>query len=490
MALVPERGMTMSVRVDGVWYHNSADYQRAQAERDLRQARAEASALQADADRHRRRAQEVEAELRSARGDLARQERLHAELRQHVADLQRTQERLRQAQERAEQETARKFRDVEAAVRDQQEDVEAARRAHEAHVREVRAAFEEARRDLAAGLAEAERRRAGTEQALRDEVRQVDDKVEADRRERRAKARTDAGRAGVEMDLAEARLPALAARRDALGLHEQLVSAELAIQKARKYLAEDDPTQALANADQADRAVTGAEREAIRRQAELDARRAWVTATAQDLLAQLNRVSADGRNDVRAFFPRDTAQAEHYLKAIRDRAAAEYTSYSRLEVQRSRDEQALDALDRAVRSLSVSGPIVRDLFLQRMDRVDEIMDSLRRQFGLETWHEVTIPDDPKSDQVIRCDFAGTKVDVYVPLEPGGKVRIDGYGHQTNADCEAAARAMTEIVREQAPGLASVQGGDRARTEPEVRAETARAPWAEVGDHLRSAEQWL
>src|SRR4051794_38952721 len=97
----------MSWQVDGVWYHDSREYHRALAEQRARQARAEIDTLRGAAEAARGRAAAAEAGLRQARGDLARQERLQAELRGHVADLHRSQDRLRQAQQEAEARTAR-----------------------------------------------------------------------------------------------------------------------------------------------------------------------------------------------------------------------------------------------------------------------------------------------------------------------------------------------------------------------------------------------
>src|SRR5262249_46092275 len=142
--------------------------------------------------------------------------------------------------------------------------------------------------------------------------------------------------------------------------------------------------------------------------------------------------------------------------------------YSQLAVQRPQDERLLTDLELAVRTMAVTAPQAREMFHKRLEKVNQIMEMLRDRFGLETRIDPGLvdPEDPKSYQVVRCDFGGSKVDVYVPLQPDGKVQIEGYGHRTDSECQSSAMVVSQMVREQAQ-LAQVQSDGRARARPQV-----------------------
>ncbi len=231
----------MSWRVDGRGreYHDWDEYQAAIRESQLAQVRAERDALGEDARRHRVRIRAVEGRLAEARGNAEQMARLNRELQSDLGELRQIQGAMQAAQERFERQAADAFQDLRTQAVAAREDLAALDRAQQEHAAEVRGQFDQARKELSDGLREAEERRQAAEAQLRAEITEVDRKLEADKSERLAKARSDGERAAGLAAYTAERLTLLVPRQDELGMRETLTRIGTRLAEVAELVARD-----------------------------------------------------------------------------------------------------------------------------------------------------------------------------------------------------------------------------------------------------------
>lgn len=435
----------MSHTFEGRYYRTTAEYEAAVRDRDLRVAREEADTLRRQTEVHRRRMREVEEELADAQEDLARQQRLQEELRGHVSDLRQTQHLLQQALAR--------------------------------HAEQVREEFANVRIELEQEVAAAERRQA-------EVVAAVNAKVEADRRERALQAQNDADRAAAYVRFARAMLDGLSTRIDPLALQAEDSRARTRLTFAERELA--DPTAnrsaALTVALEAYASAGDLERETDRRTAELSAAGRRLKATAQRLRSLLPTGARAAE-----LFTAEIRAAEVKLTDLEQRAERNYQRYAELEVNRKPDEAAAAELERELMLMAALAPVMTEWHRQRIQRLGEIQAGLVRaldHIGENSPHTYEVESDRKSDLKVTFDAGGARVQVRLPLRPDDPIQLDGYGHESNAQCQAQAERVSRALAERLLGGGTQQLDGHARATPQQPKRAEPAPWVGMVERIR------
>jgi hypothetical protein len=360
----------MSHWINGRYYSTAAEYLAATHQQTAHRAEALAAQLQQETSRSRQRLQATEDALRQAEGNYDRQLELNRLLGQDVAGLRRQQAVLRQATEELRAESDHRFRDLRDSLAGNAADLAELQRRHERHREQMAAQFAQMEQQLAAGLAEAEQRRLQAEARLQQAIRRVDEKIEAERAERLAQARSELDRAVAQIELAEGLLHKQRDRSAALNLGEEVESVEEMVATARRLHERGEAAAALAASELAFASARTLGHKAARRQAQLTAARARI----HDAAAHLQELLTD--EVVRRYFPREAALAAALLDRLQRRAEHGYGSHARLEVEADDDERNLAALEREVLLMVREAPVVQGLYREREQRILQLLGHL------------------------------------------------------------------------------------------------------------------
>jgi hypothetical protein len=472
----------MSWSVDGVAYHNWGEYQAAQARSELRTAQTRLDAMRTEAERHQRRVQDVEGRLAEARGNNERLARLNRELQSGLEDLRNVQQQMQTAQQDYEARSNESFRALREQAAAAREDLAALDAAHQRHQGEVRAQFDRARAETAAGLAEAERRRAKTEEQLQAAIADVNQKLADERAARVAQARSEGETAERLAIYVDEQASALARRQDEVDLRVEVTRVREQAAGVRRMLAENRPAAALTLANGSYDALRTAQTETDARSAYLTAARDRVRETAAHLVARL------GGEDTAKYFKRaaDTVAAE--LKEMVDRLPETHAHFHhRSDIERI--DSALRDLERDVVAIVASAPLVREMDATRQERIKQVLERLVQNLGPSQATQVLYadPDDRKSIKIVRLRYGPATYDLHFPLDPHGTIQVEGWGHQTNTDCQHSAGVLAQILSDllRVTGRTTDAG---ARTAPQIQHRPAATTWDEVETRLKNLRE--
>jgi hypothetical protein len=471
----------MSWVVDGVIYHALEDYQRAKARQDARQARDQAAAIGRQVNALQQRIARRERELSDVRGDIARQAAIQEMMRNDVAELRRGQELLARVQRESEERMQAQMAEIRSNQNVLADDLASLEAEHQRHVEDVRQGFEQARTELRQGLAEAERRMVATEQRLQGAIDQVAAGLEAERRLRLDRQRTEIDRAREQILIVEERLAAIAPRISALALDEDVMHIRNLMDRAATLLQTGDSTQALAKAEDAFVHAGTLEQKVIRRAAELEAARdaleSWLEHARGMIASEM----------VRRYFAKEIGRMEPILARWEERARTGYADYRRLEMMRGQDNDLFRRLDQQLLFMVESTPSIRDLSTERKHQAETLLQQLVELNGPPTdiKTEFADPNDRKSPLVMVCKFGRPTIRVTIELD--GRMRIDGYGYDSNGACarraEGIVAALAAHRRLDAPVVDTVNRETPAAGQP--REGIAR--WGELDRHLQHLE---
>lgn len=455
----------MSWTFEGKRYYSYREYLRAQAEAERRKA-AQAAADMATEDRRLR--EEIDrdrAEMERVANDLVRQMELGRRIETNVRALERSQQRLEGAVERAGHRMREGLAKLERELSDQgntlhgvQVDVEQLRRNHREQVAELQRSVESTRTEMRGGLKRAERQRREAEEAIRQTVREVDRKVESDRETR---ARSEADQAALAAADAEATAAALSRGEiDAqpLGLAAEVQQVRSRLASARDLLARGQTSAALGACNLARADAQSLERESCARRIEIAAARADV----EGRLARIEgRVGESAPADLRDCYPMELKRLRESLEAIRGRLPGRYRDYRMLPVEQREDNDLLNQLEGQAIEMTASAGVAAEAAERRRDQVDGLLTRLEEVYGGVTSAEQSfaVADDPKSDLIVDSVFGSSKVRLRMGLD--GSVSLDGYGHGSAAECAAAAQRVLEQLNDGiAVGRATIEGNAR------------------------------
>ena len=453
----------MSWEVEGRYYHDYSEYQRAVARASERRAAAEARSLQQQFDRQQRQIRETENELRAANNNYQQQMELNARLGRQVSEMQRTQHRLQEAQANIEREMNAGFAEVRQHFAQTDEEIAQLERDHEAHKAQVRQQFSAVNDAMQRGLSEAEKRRKETEERLQAAISAVDQKFEADRRQRMQEAANDLSRAAGLSQMVRDLLAPCTAQAEILDLQAEAHGIQEQLETARRQQEQKNAAGALAAAEAAYAGV----RKLVFQRAEREARLA-------DARRRISDVVTDCRQDlesegVKACFAAERAAALEALSALEKRSQTRYTRYDRLPVRAEEDERLMSRMEEEVRSMNTATSEIQVLFNEREERIGEILTAMTKVCGeltAEPQRRFAKPSDPKSLCVVQCHFETGKIDLHVPLDMNAKFTLEAHGHDTNRSCDLQfQRVMGQL---QGNTLVSRSEQDRTvRTEPRL-----------------------
>ncbi len=429
----------MSWTVDGHTYHDYNEYQRALERGNSSRARAEADTARREAQRLQSRIRDREQELARSRDDLRQQIAINAAIQQDVTALQRVQNRLERAQQRMERDVTRQFTEVRAHLAENRAELARLDERQKAHAAEVRRQFEEARVELARGLDEAERRRQQTEERLSGRIREVDAKVDADRKARAEKEASRRARAEQAAVFAERELGLHVNSVGPLGLEASLKGIQSKIGAARTLLQQGDESAALALASTSDV-------EARHLGWEVEHRRATLNARRDSAIERADRVKRDlDESLVQALFMREREQALLVCDRVAEQARTGYERYDRAEVEAARHEQILARLEEETSIMAAAAPSLADLARDRTERAKALIGHLRGIYGplSDVRQRQAVEGDRKSAMIVECEFGRARVDLHLQID--GTYTLDGYGHDSNATCASQGTAVAEVV---------------------------------------------
>ena len=471
----------MSYELDGVYYSSHAARERARKKRDKQRAENRKNALQQEVNRQRRAVRENESALRQARGDYQQQLRLNEQISGRVEDLRRSQNRLRADQRAMRKDMDRNFAEVRQQIDATQEDLATLEREHEQHVREVEQQFAEMERELQEGLDEAEARRQETERILREEVRQVDEKVEADRRERLARAKSELDRADALVRMVEEDIVSHESRAAALDLESDLVGIREGLATARRLHQQGDAPTALAAAESAYASARQLRWKHHRNDAKLHQAKAGV----KEKLAYFRKQMGDER--IGKYFDTECKLADEKMRQLEEELPDAYQRYAALEVEGREHGKVLEKLEREVQLMTEHAPDIDQQFEQREQRVGQLLRALSDVCGPMT--EKQIPtfkneNDPKSTRIVRCSYAASgKLDLHVPLDETEPFQVEGFDHDSNRDCKEVFERVATRLQGEAQIMRTVSD-ETVRAQPRLREQRRQGGWEGMGDRLR------
>jgi len=455
----------MSWTFEGKRYTSYSDYQRARAEAERRKA-AQAAADLAEQGRHLR--EEIDrdrAEMDRVAHDLVRQMELGRRIETNVRALERSQQRLEGAVEQAGRRMREGLAKLEREISSQgdtlhgvQVDVEQLRRDHGEQMRELQRSVEGARAQMRGGLDRAEQQRREAEEAIRRSLREVDRKVEDDREARASREADRASLAATDMDAAAGALSRSEADAQPLGLAAEAQQVRSRLASARDLLARGQTSAALGAGNLARADAHSLEQQACARRIEIAAARAEV----EDRLARVEeRVGESAPADLRDCYPVERKRLRDSIEAARGRLAGRYRDYRLLPVERREDDDLLSEIEGEAIEMAASAGVVAESAERRRDQVDGLLARLEEVYGGITSAEQSfaVAGDPKSDLIVDTVFGSSKVRLRMGLD--GSVSLDGYGHGSGADCEAAAQRVLERLKDGvAVGRATVEHAAR------------------------------
>ncbi|MGC3970373.1 MAG: hypothetical protein QM775_24480 [Pirellulales bacterium] len=418
----------MSYYFQGVDYPSSAARDAAERKFQLDRARQSVDALEREFRRQQERILETERELAEVRAADGRRQALFAKLDSQVADLGRTQSRMQRAQEQLESGMCA----VEASVAELSEEQCRQRR-------EVERRFKEVEQEMATGFADAERRRQAGERRLRQEIQDLNDKVEAERQAKLQQARDDAHRAELMINEAETSLASSEPGVAAVELEGPASSVRRAIAAARNLLSRGRPNDALLTAETAYREAEGLAEQEAHRSARLRSQQAYVVGKVQDLNERLQ----DER--MIKYFNREQAAIVAELAVLRRDAERSYQQYGRLGADANGHEGRLDTLNTRVLDLETEAPAAQERYAYREQRTGRLLHLLHEVCGPlaeKVKPSFADPNDLSSDRIVDCRFSVGKVRLRVPIEPTQAFSVDVHGLSSNSECAAIQRKLT------------------------------------------------
>lgn len=450
----------MSWTVDGVRYHDHAEYQAVLRAHELRVAANRADALQREVEAARYVIDSREAELEQARGDLEAQTRVAESLSNDVRGLARSQSRLEQASREME-------RSLSAGL--------------EASAAKLRRGLDDVRGAIAAARSEAEAARRRTEAALRASLERVEQEQRRELERREARAADRAERCQGALELALSMVDATTERHTPLGLLEQADAIREEIRQAGLLAARSDESSALALAHTAAGQARMLDQNVRRRQAELDAARESVVERARSLRKLLSGEA------LRRYFEVEGRRAGGILDRVEDGLAGRYSRYARKESEGERDDRLLGRLEESVSLMVASTGVIGEMARERKKALERSVEQLAQVHGALSGMEqrLATPGDRKSPLVVDCDFGGAKVQVV--LELNGRQTIQGYGYGDDYRCARAGEAMVRASLDSGHAVdGRIEERDRDHALP---VPAAAAPgWTEIGARLRELEE--
>lgn len=431
----------MSWTVDGRTYHDYSEYLAAQERQSAREAEEQARSARAAADRHQRRVREQEAELTKTRDDLARQRRVNEQMHQEARSLEREQQQLAQAQARFERESNVRLGEIRAHLQGTDARLAAAEEEHRKHIEATQRAFSQAREALKAGLEEAERRRQAAEQQLNAAIAKVNAKVEADRQDRLRRQTSDLDQARMQIAMVEEVLGQLAGGLKAVNLEEDEKGIRFILQSAQMYLQQGKAETALASAESAFNEARALIYKSEKRRAELAA---VATAIADRLEALRDIVKAEPLDK---YFKGEKVALVNNLDRIAARLPRRYQQYNRMEDDLREDERVIGKLEEEARAMVAMCANLADQYVERRQRVTQLARKIGETYGggADVRAQLTDPQDLKSPLIVNCVFdGGAKVRIEAGID--GELKIDGVGHQTQANCDRRAAEVVQMLR--------------------------------------------
>jgi hypothetical protein len=430
-----QRNNQMSYQLNGRYYTDFNEYQRARQEYEARQSSEQAESLRAANRDLQNRIAAGQRELESSRGDMQRQMRINQQIQLDVQEIERNVSRAEEAQRNFEAQTAQRFGEMESEIGENRVDLQQLRREHEAHVQRVRAGFEAVRSEISQGLAVAEQRRRETEIRLQTAIKAVDDKVEQDRQARIQREKSQLAQAAACIQIAEEVVAANAGVLQRLSLREEAERIRHTTAQAGRHAAEGMSEVAFSVASMALTEARQLESSIRSRQATLEARRLSLLQDVKFLRGALNSP------DLAVFFPKEVANVGLKLDYLENRANRVYENYAPLEVEGDKDQQAIGRLRSAVTDIVSSTPVLRAKAEERRERAAVLVESVEDEYGpaANVDFHYAVEGDPKSTLVATFDFNGPKVVLHIELD--GSFRQDGFNHADNSDCTRMAHAV-------------------------------------------------
>jgi len=466
----------MSWMVDGRYYHDHAEYQRALESSRHRQ---EARVLRTRADELQRRTQSLNDELRRAGADLNRQRQINSELNCNVDELKGVTQRLEQAQRQTVDRMNREFDLFRHGLEAQQHEIHELELEHERQVAEVNRRFQDVRHELHEGLQQAEASLQAAKAQLQREIGVVDAKVEADRQARLARIADMTLRAREALGVATTAVRDTQSRFDLskLGLHERSEHCEEILRRSEMALEQGDFGQALGHAQQAFSETLLFARNAADRRAQLESAR-------QNVNAKIVRVRSLLQDEtVAKLFKKEVNRIEARLSRLEEKAAKCYEDYELWKGDARTHKEELDGLESVAEQCILLAPEVAEMMELRKKRAaEEVKRHVQRrgQPSGKIESRVSDPADPKSLLVVTVPFH-PGIQLHLTFGLDGELTLHEYGHTTDSECGKAGQSAVQDVTSRLQ-IQHKESGSRLNqplNTPAPRVNSYAAPGAEL-----------
>ncbi|MCC9608099.1 hypothetical protein LOC68_01695 [Blastopirellula sp. JC732] len=426
----------MSWKVDGVYYHDWAEYQQALRLRDQRLVRAHLDTLQRDFSRQQEAIRRTEQELRQANNNYQRQVQLNAQLAEQIAEQEGTLRVLGNAQQAMAREVEEEFSRVRDCLTSTQRDVAELDQFVQQEKEEVQRQFGELESDLVAGLAEARESQNQLEAELRKSIREVDDKLDAEIQSRIAKDQDQLAQANVFIEFIEEMFAGLQKQAHQIGETPALDRLQLDLASARRMVQEGAASAAYATAQAALSEAKTAQHAFTRKATEIQCLRQSTEAR----IARLRKAISDPL--VSKYFAVEAAKVQRFLQDLDADLVRSFQRAATLEVDRSYFDRQLESIDAGVAKMVALTPMADSEYQTRDDHILEMIRELRQPSALGTLlsapkDELADPNDPKSAKIVTLEFQSGRVQITFPLDRTEGFSMDGFGHSSDRECGQA-----------------------------------------------------
>lgn len=415
----------MSWRVDGKYYHDYNEYQRALAHKREQESQALVQTLENELNEAQRQNERVRNELSKAQGDFKAQQKANARLEQNQKQIQRLQKTMQEAQQRLQ-------KDVKSMDQRHQQDLQRVYQNMDA----LEARTQAEQRALQRSLDEAQAR-------LGAEIQQVERRLEQDLAQRQATQSNQLARALLQAEASQEWIRNLSQTQlETLDLSGELSEIQGKLVELNK-LTEADSQAALGLGIDIYQSSRSLYQESQRREALMEASQEALLRDCQYLENLVQNPT------IERFFKEELGLFTLLLNQLKHRAETAYGVYRELSVQEREDQRLLNLLRRQAYRMAASVEAIEEQFERRTEAVKKIvLQDLPQVFGAlsnKPEQQYLRQGDLKSPLQVRCDFGGSKLQLVADLEGG--LHLDGYGYESNVTCRQQGEQLFGLLQQ-------------------------------------------